>query len=143
MKKYEISELTTEKEWSDAWPVLNSLKPELEYDSLLTSREQLLNDGYQLFGLRVRGKIVTVAGVSITPHLTGTRNLRIIDLATLPEKRSKGYGSAMLVHLEEIARMSECTRIILHSRTERKDAHRFYESKGGFIEHASVFVKTL
>ncbi len=138
-----IIELTTDKEWSEAWPVLHSLKPDLILEALLARREQLQNDGYRLFGLRIENAVVTAAGVSITPHLSGGRDLRIVDMVTLPEKRSRGFGTVMLAYLEQVARDTGCARIILHSRIERKDAHRFYESKGGFVEYASFFTKQL
>ncbi|MDH3695666.1 MAG: GNAT family N-acetyltransferase [Gammaproteobacteria bacterium] len=143
MIKPEFHELTTEQEWSGAWPVLNSLKPELQHDELLARREQLKKDGYRLYGLVDDDKIVTVAGISITPHLTGNRHLRIIDFATLPKEQSKGYGSTLLRRLEKLARSEGCSRIFLHSHIKRTDAHRFYESKGGYKKYANLFIKEL
>lgn len=54
----------------------------------------------------------------------------IMALAVLPEFQNKGYGKALVEHLIQHARKENSSFIRLNSRSERKDAHAFYEHLG-------------
>ncbi len=75
----------------------------------------------------VRGMI----GLSISPSfehndLTGI----ILALAVEQESRRTGIGRRLVAAAEEFFRARGVRRVILNTRFEREDAHRFYEALG-------------
>lgn len=138
---FEIRELSNASDWSRAWPAMAALRPYISRERFLSNREPLIADGYRLFGVEHEGEIVCVAGVSLRLHVLGEPELWINDLATLADRRSCGFGSALMKHIEGFARERNCFRIVLYSRLSREDAHRFYEEKAGFERTALTFVK--
>ena len=139
----EIFELTTSEQWDAAWPALASLRKDLSREDFLNSREKMIADGYQLFGLQSAGRIVSVAGLIIYPHITRERDCWIYDLATLEEERSKGFGEKILRFVEAHAKERGCSRICLHTRLSRIDAQRFYETKAQYDQYAYVYKKDI
>lgn len=97
--------------------------------------------GYRLIYLSVNGVPQAVAGFRLGSNLAWGRHLYVDDLVTIPEVRSKGYGSALLAWLEDFAEREGCKQVHLDSGTERKDAHRFYEREG--FEVSSLHFKRL
>jgi ribosomal protein S18 acetylase RimI-like enzyme len=57
--------------------------------------------------------------------------------------RGKGIGRKLVQEAEAIARKRDCYYIMLVSRAQRKDAHRFYESLGYNIGVVQGFKKYL
>ena len=135
--------LKSHDEWSEAWPVLHSLRPDLDREAFLASRDTLLNAGYRLFGAFLDGKCVSVAGYRIYLHVTRARECWVHDLATLEEHRSRGLGKSLLEHIEREAKSQGCSRVKLYTRVHRKDAQRFYETKAGYARTAYVYCKDL
>ncbi len=60
--------------------------------------------------------------------------MRVDDLATRGEDRSKGYGGALFDWLVSLAKEEGCEQLHLDSRVQRFGAHRFYLSKRMVIE---------
>ena len=139
----EIHQLETCDEWTRAWPAMQSLRKELDRTSFLESREDLVSNGYELFGLTSEGRVVCVAGLVIYAHVLRGRDCRLCDLATLKTERSKGFGKELLRFVEQYAKSRGCTRIHIHTQPERTEAQRFYEEHAGWDSGASVFKKEL
>ena len=135
-----MSDETTSIELADSdlrimscFPVLKELRPHLHQDTFLAQMLDLkASDRYQLAYLSLddSGEVVTVAGFTICTNLAYGRHLYLHDLVTADKHRSKGYGTVMLNWLKEYAREQTCSSLHLCSKTERKDAHRFYEREG-------------
>ncbi len=138
-----IQQLKTEEEWNQAWPALQALRNDLDRESFIESREDLVSSGYELFGLRSEGRIVCVATLIIHPHVLRRRECRLYDLVTLPGERSKGFGSELLRFVERYARDRRCTRVYIHTQQDRIDAQRFYEEHAGWNQRAYVYDKKL
>ena len=139
----EIYQLRTEQEWTEAWPALHSLRSDLELSEFLSSRNDMISNGYELFGVKAEGHTVSVVGLTFYLHLTRLRECWIRDLATLESERSKGYGKQLLDFIADYAKAQGCSRVNLHTRLHREDAQRFYEDKAGFEKHAYVYKKLL
>jgi GNAT superfamily N-acetyltransferase len=82
-------------------------------------------------GGRMRLAVVDgeVAGVAVWRLYEKTHpglQLYVDDLVTLPARRSKGVGAALLRSLEATARERGCLLLELDSGTARKRAHAFY-----------------
>ena len=86
--------------------------------------------------------LVGVAGVQILPHISLGSELRVHDLAVVPELRSKGHGSILLKHVEELAASHACSRVLLYSRLTNERAHKFYD-QGGYTRYGVEFCKEL
>jgi GNAT superfamily N-acetyltransferase len=67
------------------------------------------------FGGYVDGQPVTVSTLELP--LQDNRHLALIELDTHPDHRNRGYGSAMLAHLERIARAHERRVLVTETAT--------------------------
>ncbi|HFE36870.1 MAG TPA: GNAT family N-acetyltransferase [Gammaproteobacteria bacterium] len=124
------------------FPVMKALRQDLLKEEFVSRIRELEKGGYMIASLSVSGEPVAVAGFRLGESLAWGRYLYIDDLVTLPEGRSKGYGSKLLGWLTAFARENRCLTIHLDSGVERKHAHRFYE-KEGFLMPAYHFFKSI
>jgi GNAT superfamily N-acetyltransferase len=136
-------ELTEESEWREAHPVLQTLRPDLDLNAFLARRVELISQGYRLFGIRNQERIVSVAGVVTSPHITRGTELWIHDLATIREVQSRGFGTLLMQEIEKIAKHFGYSRVLVHSRIDNPNAHRFYETRAEFDKYAYVFTKVM
>ena len=143
MSAIEIVELTTEEETRAAFPLMSELRTHLTQDRYVELLSEMRRDAYRLFALRDDGVDVALAGVRIATNLYYGRYLWVYDLVTAEGRRSRGYGRALLRHLEDLARQEGCGILALSSGIQRADAHRFYESHMGYERASHVFKKSL
>ncbi|MCD7034781.1 GNAT family N-acetyltransferase [Metabacillus sp. GX 13764] len=140
MKK--IEHLATEKEWLEAFGVLQQLRPHLTEETFLELvRLAEEKEGYRISVLRADGKIVSVIGYMPMITLYYGRFIWVCDLVTDADERSKGYGEELLAAIEEGAKAEGYDGIALSSGLQRKDAHRFYEEKMNFEKASYAFKK--
>lgn len=135
----QIVELCTEAEWREAFPILYSLRSDLSEEDLVRRREKFIANGFTLFGVRVAGELMAVAGVDLYPHLSRGIDCWVHDLVTKESGRSRGLGAKLMRHIEQWAKSQGCSRICVHTRLHRKDAQRFYENKLGYAPSALVY----
>lgn len=138
-----ICELTKKEEWIAAFPLMKELRPHLDLDTYLSLLEEMRPRGYRLFALEEDGQLLALAGVAVMANFYNGRYLFIYDLVTKAEERSKGYGAELVRYLEKFARDQGCHLVELTSGVQRKDAHRFYEEKMGYLRSSWVFRKKL
>jgi len=138
-----IRELSTEDEWRQAFPVLRQLRPHLDEATYLASVREMREQGYTLFGLFCGKELAAVAGVIRLTNLYYGRHVWVYDLVTREDRRSRGYGEALLRHIHEWAKRCGCGVVALSSGLQRTRAHRFYEEKMGYERTSYVFKKTL
>lgn len=137
----EIIELRSEAEWREAFPLLHSLRSDLDESIFLQRREQILSHNFTLLGLRVENELVAVAGVDLYPHLSRGVDCWVHDLVTKEGKRSRGYGQTIMRYIESWAKERGCSRVCVHTRIHRKEAQRFYETKLGYPSSAIVYYR--
>lgn len=138
-----IRELTTEKDFQSAFPLMRQLRAGLTEEAYADLLHEMRTEGYRLFGLARKGKWVALAGVGIQHNFYNGRHLFVYDLVTDSQQRSKGYGAMLLTHLEMWAKENGCERVELTSGVQLLDAHRFYERKMGYTRTSWVFRKDL
>ncbi len=118
------------------FPLMQALRPDIEKHQFVTRIRRQEDAGYRLAYLVDSDVLVAVAGFRVVENLAWGRFLYIDDLITSEERRSEGYGSALMTWLEDYALKNDCSQIHLDSAFHREDAHRFYErlgmSKTGF-----------
>lgn len=141
---FNIKELTTESEWTEAFPIMNQLRTHLnhkEYIALVAEAKE--KDMYKLFALYDQGDIVAVTGFKPMITLYYGRFVWVCDLVTDTRKRSKGYGEKLLSFVHEWTVEHNYNSVALSSGLQRYDAHRFYEEKMAYGKASYVFKKPL
>ena len=129
-------------ELHDVYDVIKELHISLEYDDFEDLIYQMSREGYKMFGLYEKGDFITYAGVEVAINLYHGHHLYIHELVTKSAFRSRGFGSEMLIYLNDYAKMLGCERLILSSALHRKEAHAYYE-KAGFLQVGKQFCKEL
>lgn len=139
----EIRTLERPEDRRRAYPLMVELRTHLSEDEYSSLVEVMAGEGYELIGLYDDGDLRALAGIAVRTNLYYGRYLWVFDLVTSPNHRSKGFGEALLRHLEETAADRGCDVVALSSGVQRIDAHRFYEERMGYDRVSYVFKKTL
>lgn len=126
----DIEIVSTDEAIAACYPVMRELRPHVGEQELLSRVRAQQAVGYRLACLRTEGAPVAVAGFRIGENLAWGRHLYVDDLVTLPDRRSMGYGSALLKWLRTHAVEHGCAQLHLDSGLQREAAHRFYEREG-------------
>ena len=127
-----------------------SLLRQLWKDKVLNKRrlsevfESGLSSSFQEFRIAIHNdRIVGFASLTIKNSLWHGGYLGHIDELVVDERfRGEGVGTRLLDEMIKVSRDRSCKKIELDSAFHRKEAHRFYESKG-FENRAFVFSKDL
>lgn len=138
-----IRELRTDEEFDAAYDVMHELRTHLDKSKYLELLAEMRPNGYRMVAAEDDGAIVALAGITTSVNFYYGHYMWVYDLITTDKGRSKGYGIALLSHLEQMARAEGCETIALSSAHFRKDAHRFYKDKATMEDSGLVFVKKL
>ena len=139
----EIRELLTDEEMSVAYPVMHELRDHLDESKYLELLAEMRERGYRLIAAEEDGRIVALAGIGRGVNFYYGHYMWVYDLITSDTARSKGYGLALLQHVEQLARDEGCETLALSSALRRLDAHRFYIDKAGMEQSGYTFQKSL
>ena len=120
----------TDEDILAVFTVMQHLRELSDAASFLERVRHLQTSGYLLAFVSDADEAVAAAGFRIGENLPWGRHLYVDDLITLPEKRGKGCGGALLRWLADHARSEGCAQIHLDSANWRMEAHRFYEREG-------------
>lgn len=129
-----FAELTRDDELAAAFDVMAELRPRVRREDFIPQVRAQQREGYRLLGGSVGGRFVTLAGYRMATTLVRGRHLFVDDLVTAAAEQGKGYGTAMLRRLGEIALAEGVERVCLDSRDT---ARTFYEQVG-FTMHTSI-----
>ncbi|MFF2793695.1 GNAT family N-acetyltransferase [Lysinibacillus xylanilyticus] len=138
-----IKQLTSQREWMEAYPVMAQLRTELTLEKYLLLLKEMTQDGYLLFALYENMQIVAVAGLSWRVNFYNKRHIFVYDLVTDEKYRSRGYGEKLLQYLHQWGKENGAHYIALESGIQRTSAHRFYEERLGYEKWCYSFRKTL
>jgi N-acetylglutamate synthase-like GNAT family acetyltransferase len=77
----------------------------------------------------------------------GTRPFAVVENVVVDQKaRSQGIGSSLFREVEALCKKANCSKIMLLSSAQRKDAHKFFERQGfagtsklGFVKYSKSF----
>ncbi len=142
-KNTTFKEITGKENLVNAFSILKQLRNNLDIDSYLELLDQMIQEGYKMFGLFCDGNLVAVAGLSILTNFYYGRHVWIYDLITDNNFRSKGYGHILLSEVEKWSLAQDCKVIALSSGVSRTNAHHFYEKKCRFSKVSYVFKRTI
>jgi GNAT superfamily N-acetyltransferase len=124
------------------WKAMQALRPHLVETEFVQLIKNMQAEGYRLAFIAEDGDALAVIGYRYLQFTFNGRHFYIDDLSTLPEARGKGYGGALLDHVEALARENGFGCITLDSGYQRNDAHRLYLNKG-FVLASHHFSKKL
>jgi GNAT superfamily N-acetyltransferase len=125
MKRIKVAE--TDVEIVGCFPVMAELRPHLgEEEFIRRVKRQHSAAGYELVFLEDEGEVKAVAGFRITESLAWGKCLKVDDLVTRSDERSKGHGQVLFDWLVAHAKEAGCEELHLDSGVQRYGAHRFY-----------------
>ena len=127
--------------WDLLWAgYLEFYKTELTEEQTELTWQRLLDDGHGLNGLvaEVDGRLVGLAHFSFT-HSTWAENqdLYLEDLFVDPSVRGQGFGKALILSLDEIAREEGSRKVWWETQNHNATARKLYDS----VAELSEFVK--
>ena len=128
----------------DAVALLKFLNPDVSLEMLTARMETIFTEHphYHLFGAFAGQVLVGVTGAWIATKIWCGKHMEIDNLVVHPEHRSSGAGTALIQHLEGLAREKECSMLIIDSYTANHPSHRLYH-RLGFEIWSFHFVKPL
>ncbi len=121
----QITEITAEETWQ--------LRREVMWPEQSINYVQLPEDrNGQHFGLYLSGELVTVVSLFVEGERAQFRKF-----ATLPQHQGKGYGTALLQHLFQVAAAQGITQLCCNARQEKAGFYRRF----GLQETDRTFMK--
>lgn len=138
----EVKQAQTVADVQKCAPVLQELRPHLEQDTLVAMVMDMFTEGYQLAFVEHEGTVVATVGYRYLQFLYCGKHIYIDDLVTSSAVRGKGYASALLQHVDNVARAAGYNVVSLDSGHQRFTAHRLYLNQGYDIV-AHHFIKKL
>jgi ribosomal protein S18 acetylase RimI-like enzyme len=135
----EFRELEKPDEWTEAYELLRQLDPGLNKKRYFIALEQMLAEGYHLFGLIQYDTLVTVAGVQVLTVIDGDRVFWVFDLVTAESYRGRGFGRKMMQRLESYAHENGFDQFRVHSENHTTRALEFYSEKLRYPSWATIF----
>lgn len=118
-------------ETAQAAAALCELWPKYSQAEVVTQVDELLRpNGYHLIGLWADDSPIAVCalGYRIQYSLWLGKSLYVVDIATLPEWRGKGFAAKLMAWVEAEAKRLGCSAVHLDSGVgvDRAAAHRLY-----------------
>lgn len=110
--------------------VIVCLRPHLADADLEDMLLSMFAEGYRLHYIEENGRAVAFIGFRFLQFLFNGKHIYIDDLCSLPGTRGKGYGTALLNFVDDIARANNLATVTLDSGFQRNDAHRLYLNQG-------------
>lgn len=129
-RSFEISYAQNRKAIEHCWDVIEALRPSLQREHVAEQVLEQMKEGYKLIYIEDNGTPVAFAGFRELQMLYCGKIIYIDDLSTLPSHRGKGYASALLDHIHQLAKETGKAAVHLDSGYQRRDAHRLYLNKG-------------
>jgi GNAT superfamily N-acetyltransferase len=127
-----IQSATDETSIDKCFEVMHALRPHLTKETFAKLILDMIKNGYHLLYIEEDGKAVCALGFRYAELLAWGKAIYIDDLSTLPQARGKGYASALLDYIFQLAKEKNCDQVHLDSGCfeARYNAHRLYLNKG-------------
>ena len=138
----QLKELTTVEEMLKNIEVMRFLYPAFtveKYESYLT---EMIPHNYKQIAVFENEVCVAVSGFWSGTKLWSGKYIEIDNFIVHPDYRSKGLGKMMTDYVDELAKETGCTMIVLDAFTGNFTAHRFYYNQG-YVPKGFHFLKIL
>ncbi len=112
--------------------LLAHLNPDCPTPVLLERFRRIIREHphYDPIGAFRAGRMVGFAGAWVATKIWCGRYLEVDNLVVHPDERSSGVGTALIEHLEAVARERECNLVVLDAYTHNHSSHRLYHRLG-------------
>jgi ribosomal protein S18 acetylase RimI-like enzyme len=103
------------------------------------------NEDYIILGANYNGELVgSLMGIICHDLVGECKPFMVIENVIVSNNlRGKGIGKKLMTEIEKIGKERNCYYIMFVSGSQRKDAHKFYESLGYKLDEVQGFKKYL
>ncbi|MCW8328992.1 GNAT family N-acetyltransferase [Photobacterium sp. SDRW27] len=122
----DVQLLSSDRELEVVAPVLLQLRPQFQFDSLITQVKKQQKNGYQIVYVTDDDAVVCVVGFVTGHKLAWGKYIYIDDLVTDENHRSTGAGKLLIDWFKDYALYNNFDQLHLDSGVQRFGAHKFY-----------------
>lgn len=126
-----------ETELDQAFEVVHPLRTHLDREAFRERAKRQMSQGYRMTGAYHGEALVGLVGYRWVETLARGRHVHVDDLVAHPSHHRRGIGTALMEHVESLAKSQQGTSVFLDSRP---DALEFYE-KRGYSTHPAPLVR--
>ena len=138
-----ISELTTKQQMLTTYQLVNEMYKNISFaDFSCKITEMIKISNYKMVAGYYQEELVVVSGYWVALMLYCGKYLQLSNFVTSQNQRSKGFGSQVLLYLQEKAITLQCNKIVLDSYIENKKSHSLYQKKNFYVRGLH-FIKDL
>ena len=137
-----LRELTTVEEMLGNIEVMRFLYPAFTVEKYESYLMEMIPHNYKQIAVFENEVCVAVSGFWSGTKLWSGKYIEIDNFIVHPGHRSKGLGKMMTDYVDELAKETGCTMIVLDAFTGNFTAHRFYYNQG-YVPKGFHFLKIL
>ena len=137
-----LRELTTVEEMLGNIEVMRFLYPTFTVEKYQSYLTEMIPHNYKQIAVFENEVCVAVSGFWSGTKLWSGKYIEIDNFIVHPDHRSKGLGKMMTDYVDELAKETGCTMIVLDAFTGNFTAHRFYYNQG-YVPKGFHFLKIL
>ncbi|WP_413999706.1 GNAT family N-acetyltransferase [Flavobacterium sp. W1B] len=137
-----IKELTTKEEMLAQIAMMKHLYPKFTLEKYESYLQEMIPHNYRQVAVFENEVCVGISGLWSGTKLWSGKYLEIDNFIVHPDHRSKGIGKMMTDYIDEKAKETGCTMIVLDAFTGNFTAHRFYYNQG-YVPKGFHFLKIL
>ena len=127
----EIAFADSDEDVRGCFELMRELRPHLaSEDEFVTRWRRQTAASYRLLVLSQDGRPAALAGFRVQENLVHGRFLYVDDLVTRADRRSAGFGGALLDRLKREATDLGCDKLVLDTPMSNFLGHRFYFRQG-------------
>ena len=140
--KIQLRELSTVEEMLENIEVMQFLYPAFTVEKYQSYLTEMIPHNYKQIAVFENEVCVAVSGFWSGTKLWSGKYIEIDNFIVHPDHRSKGLGKMMTDYVDELAKETGCTMIVLDAFTGNFTAHRFYYNQG-YVPKGFHFLKIL
>ncbi len=126
----EVSKATTEADVRRCWLVFQELRPHLTEEEFVNRWKIQREEGYEIVYVEFDDEVVAAAGFRVIHTMAWGKILYLDDLIASGTQHGRGWGTILLIWLQEKARIERCDGMHLDTGYQRHAAHKAYLRNG-------------
>jgi ribosomal protein S18 acetylase RimI-like enzyme len=128
MEQTRIVKIQSSADLEKCYPIMKELRKDLSLpDFLELYNKAHQHNSYEIIAIEKDGALLSVMGYRILYDFVHGKHLYIDDLVSSETHRSKGLGTLLIKHAEELAKEMGCRGLRLCTGIENESAKKFYE----------------
>jgi GNAT superfamily N-acetyltransferase len=126
----QVKEARNDEDIRRCWPVFQELRPHLSEAEFIRRWKVQREEAYRIVFIESDGVVVAAAGFRFMTTMAWGKILYLEDLIALHTQQGRGWGSALLMWLQEQASAQHCDAVHLDTGYQRHAAHKAYLRNG-------------